>query len=265
VLPPTQPVAKDGPVTESLFFVNDRAYRGSAAAVILRSNSVASEFFSVLPGINIGSAVVGGVHAEGLTRTIATLSGEKATDAIRHLYERELSDNESSKVFIAVKHSGGWVPLTFRGLVDAGTLSLCLPVGVDLQEGDTVEFFVDDLQKDIESAAGLLLQQIKKSPPVSVVKDITVAREGRRNVTASSCAGFHYSHRLMNVVGRHSSDVISLNSDGAVVFAPSVLSRCVGKEVASAGFYCPSPVIAAEGAVGLGARSSSFLLLKGLN
>jgi hypothetical protein len=265
VLPPTRPVARDGPNVESLFFINDRVYKGSAAAAILRSNRVAAHTVSVLPGISVGSATASGIEAEGLVRRISLLNGEKATDVIRTVYEKELADNETSKVFIAVRHGNGWLPLTFKGDVATGTLSLCLPVGAELGEGQTVEFFVDDLSKDIESAAGLLMQHVKKVPPVSMLKDVTIAREGRRNVTASSCAAFHYSHRLMNVIGRQSSDVLTLSSEGSVIFAPSVLSRCVGSQVATGGIYCPGVIVAVEGAAGIGARSCSFLMLEGLN
>ena len=266
VLPPTRPVVKEGPSVESLFFFNDRVYKGSAAAAILRSSSIRSHCFSVCPGISIGTAVVGGVEAEGLlTRRISLLSGVKATDAIRLVYEKELADNETSKVFIAVKHNDSWIPLTFRGDVETGKLTLCLPMGADIREGDTIEYFVDDLKKDTEAAGGLLLQQLKNYPPTSALKDVTVAREGRRNITASSCAGFHYSHRLMNVIGRQSSDMITLSPEGAFVFAPSVISRCIGNQAATGGFYCPGQITTVANTCGVGSRSSTFLILEGLN
>lgn len=133
-----------------------------------------------------------------------------------------------------------------------------------MRPGDTVQLLVEDAELDSETAAGLLIGLEKRVEPVSVSKDITVAREARRHVVTSSVAGLHFSHAGLNAVAQPSAQMIHLDNPNTM-FAPSVLQRCLGRSCATTGMYCPGQVAQVNKSVtAIFARSSTYCVLQGL-
>lgn len=250
--------------TDSAFFFNDRIYKGSAAAVILRSRLVKANAVSVVPSICVGSGTVDDVTSEVGVYVIRRINGETATDFIRHLYMSDDLREKTCKVFLGVTHNAAHVPVTFIGNPENGTIACTPPPGLSLKSGDVVDFLVDDVELDTETAAGLLIGMEKSAAPIAVEKDITIAQEARKNVVASSCAAFHFSHNGLNVVAQPDVPVISLGNAN-LVFSPSILQRCVGRSCPNAGFFCSGQVATIDDVTAIFPRSSTFCFLEGVS
>ncbi|PWV01265.1 hypothetical protein C3747_198g47 [Trypanosoma cruzi] len=255
----------DSPLSEmgdSIFFLNDRVYTGSAACMILRSAMIKGHHVEVVPSISTERAKVTSVSSSDGVFSIMTLNERRATDVIRDVYcSRELQ-GKTSKVFLGIQHEGVCIPFSFVGYPDNGTLQFSLPEGVEVHSGDTIELLVDDVELDSEASAALLIGMQKKISITHVLKDITVAREARKNIVASSVAGFHFSHGGMNVAARPEVKMTLGNS--TTIFAPSVLQRCMGKYCPTSGFFSPGQVFTLGKFTGVYTRSSSYSFLEGL-
>ncbi|KAK7197456.1 hypothetical protein NESM_000694200 [Novymonas esmeraldas] len=264
--PPVGGVSGTAEATEkledSIFFINDRVYRGSAAAVVLRSDVLKAHAVSVVPSISLGNAVVTDVACDGGVAVVRQLGGRPATEVVRGLYELQEMAGKASKVFLGVRRGDVHVPTAFAGHPDSGELVCSLPPGSALAQGDVVEFLVDDVELDTEAAAGLLIAMEKGIAPVSVEKDINVAREARRNIVASSTAAFHFSHGGLNTVAEPDVAVVSLGSGGAL-FAPSILQRCAGRSCPNAGYFSSGQVATVSGLTSIFPRSSTYCFLHG--
>ncbi|ESL11642.1 hypothetical protein TRSC58_00603 [Trypanosoma rangeli SC58] len=247
---------------DSIFFCNDRVYTGSAACMLLRSVMVKGHQVDVVPSIGMERVKVTSVSCSKGVFRIATLNDKRATDVIRDVYCSQELVGKTSKVFLGVQHNGVCLPLSFFGYPESGTLQFTTPNGVEIHAGDTIELLVDDVELDSEAAAALLINLQKKLSIAHVTKDITVAREARKNIVASSLAGFHFSHGGMNVVARPEVNVTLGNA--STLYAPSVLQRCLGKCCPTSGFFSPGQVFTLGNCTGVYARSSSYAFLEGL-
>lgn len=247
---------------DSIFFVNDRVYKGSAAAVILRSKILRAEAFSVVPSISLGSAVVDKVTGKNGAFCIAALNGMPATEAIRRVYEMEEICDKPCKVFLGLKKGNVFFPVSFTGNPERGEIHCISPSDLTLKNGDAVELLVDDAELDTETSASLLISLEKKLSPVHVEKDINIAREARRNIIASSTAAFHFSQGGLNAIAKPDMPVLSLGNTGTL-YSPSVLQRCVGRTCPNSGFFSPGQVGCVEGVTSIFARSSTYCFLEG--
>lgn len=267
------PLSKlDGTSNGSQFFFNDSIFNGSAAAAILRSNFVKCSTVPVVPSIAIGSGTVTELRSSGgCAVEVVAIDGKPVLDVVKALYEGALADRPQSKVYFGVAHGSNLVPVTFRGDRDKKLAAVTLPNGVQLREGDTVQYVVDDVEMDTEASASLLLHmrdnQLQDTVS-SVEKSIHIQREGRKYVVCSSCAGLHFSHPQMNQIA-HRNDLIDF-SEGATLHAPSVLQRCVGTEVPNTGAFAPGQVVTLGGASAddkrvayVGSRSSVYAFFAG--
>ncbi|CUG58021.1 GPI-anchored surface protein, putative [Bodo saltans] len=269
-------VASTNDLEESISFLNDQVYRGSAAGVVLRSSLVKAHQVSVYPSIALRSDIVlsgVGVVSEGAPERclrIERLNDVPAAQYIRDVYSQEAL-RETSKVFIGLpSNDGSVVPVTFFAKPnESNDIFLLLPhAAKNLVNGSKISLVADDVELDTETAAGELFtlqRKLNERGLVSVDKTITVKREGSRPIAVSSSGAIHFSHRLMNVSAQR-DDVVSLGigNSHAAVSAPSVLQRVLGRSVATSGAYVPGQVIAAGGEVNVTARSSSFIVLEGL-
>ncbi|KAG5500330.1 hypothetical protein JKF63_03422 [Porcisia hertigi] len=253
---------QSGKLEDSIFFINDRVYRGSAAAVVLRSRLVKAHAVSVVPSISLGDAVVTDVACQGGVVTLRTLNNQSATEVVKGLYSLPEISEKPSKVFIGLRHRDVRVPVSFVGHPDSGELVFSLPPGTSLVQGETVDFLVDDAELDMEMAASLLIGMEKNIAPISVEKDINVAREARRNIVASSTAALHFSHGGLNTVAKPDAPIVNLGSGGAV-FAPSILHRCVGRSCPNAGFFSSGQVATVANLTSIFPRSSTYCFLQG--
>lgn len=252
-----------GKLEDSIFFINDRVYRGSAAAVLLRSKLLKAHAVSVVPSIAIGSATLTQVTCEGSVATVKTLNGRAATEAIKEAYELPEMVDKPSKIFLGIRHGEVHVPVSFAGRPESGELLFSIPPGLSVRDGDVVDLLVDDAELDTEVAASLLIGMEKTIAPVAVEKDINVAREARRNIVASSTAAFHFSHGGLNTVAKPDVPVLNLGGGGAI-FSPSILQRCVGRTCPTSGFFCPGQVATVKDVTSIFARSSTYCFLQGL-
>ena len=248
---------------DSIFFINDRVYRGSAAAVVLRSRLLKAHAVSVVPSISIGSATVTQVSCEGSVAAVKTLDGRSATEFIKEAYSQPEIAEKPSKIFLGIRHGEVHIPVSFTGSPESGELRFSIPPGLSVRDGDVVDLLVDDAELDTEVAAGLLIGMEKSIAPVSVEKDINVAREARRNIVASSTAAFHFSHGGLNTVAKPDVPVVNLGGGGAV-FSPTILQRCVGRSCPTSGFFCPGQVAIVQDVTSIFARSSTYCFLQGL-
>ncbi|KAG5498154.1 hypothetical protein JIQ42_02958 [Leishmania sp. Namibia] len=253
---------QDGKLEDSVFFINDRAYRGSAAAVVLRSKLLKAHAVSVVPSISIGSATVTDVSCEGGVATVRALNNQRATGVVKELYSLPEIAEKPCKVFLGLQHGDVHVPVSFVGHPDSGELVLTLPPGLSLAQSSTVDFLVDDSELDTEVGASLVISMEKSIAPVFVEKDINVAREARRNIVASSTAAFHFSHGGLNAVAKPEVPVVSLGTGGAI-FAPSILQRCVGRSCPNTGFFSPGQVATVANLTSIFPRSSTYCFLQG--
>lgn len=247
---------------DSIFFVNDRLFKGSAGAVTLRSNLMKSQSVGVVPSISVGNATVDTVTVEDGVCLVKTLSGRRATDVIKELYMSEEMREKQSKVFVGVAHNDVRIPVSYTGDPESGFLRLLLPDNVHIAQGDSVDFLVDDPELDTETAAGLLIAAEARSSCVSVEKDITIAREGRRNVVASSSAAFHFSYYGLNTVATPNIPVFNLGGS-STLFSPSILQRCIGRTHPNSGIFCSGQVATVGDVTGIFSRSSTYCLLQG--
>ena len=267
VVPPVG--KKDEPANESIAFFNDQVFKGSAAVCLLRSSTVKARTASVFPSIELCSGVLDDVYFDERTNKtiLRRISGLSATDFIKKVYEENFPDPTSTnKVFIGVRFTANGskflVPLSFRGLPDSGVLEVSAPEIVHpLTNGSEVIMVCDDVDLDIEAAAGVALAMAE--PSVSVEKAVTIARESRKFVTTSSCAGIHYSHALMNQIAQR-DDVVVLGGGGAPLFVPPVLTRCLGRTAATGGFYCPAQIVTIGGTPMICPRASTSTIFCGL-
>lgn len=268
--PPMQPSAGGGSsdeergLSDSVFFINDRVYTGSAAAVILRSRMLKATSFSVVPSISLGTAIVDDVEEENGVFTIKSLGGVPATEAIKNVYLSDDLKDSPSKVFLGIADGDVQVPISFIGNPEKGVIQCAPPAGLRLQRGDTINFLVDNAELDGEAAAGLLIAEEKVLSPISVEKDITVAREARRSIIASNTAALHFSYPGLNVAARPDLPIINLGTS-SVIFAPPILQRCVGRTCPSSGFFSPGQVATIGNKTGIFARSSTYCFLRGLS
>ncbi|KPA85577.1 hypothetical protein ABB37_01839 [Leptomonas pyrrhocoris] len=252
-----------GKLEDSIFFINDRVYRGSAAAVVLRSKLLKAHAVSVVPSISIGNATITQVSCEGRVATVKMLDGRLATEVIKDAYSLSEIADKPSKVFLGLRHGEVHVPVSFVGRPDSGELLFSIPPGLSVQDNDVIDLLVDDSELDTEVAASLLIGMEKSIAPVSVEKDINVAREARRNIVASSTAAFHFSHGGLNTVAKPDVPVVNLGS-GGVIFSPTILQRCVGRSCPTSGFFCPGQVATVQNVTSIFARSSTYCFLQGL-
>jgi hypothetical protein len=248
---------------DSIFFINNRVYRGSAAAVVLRSKLLKAHAVSVVPSICIGSTTLTQASCEGSVATVKSLDGRPATEVIKETYELPEIADKPSKVFLGIRRGEVRVPVSFAGRPSSGELLFSIPPGVSVRDGDVVDLLVDDAELDTEVAASLLIGLEKKTAPVSVEKDINVAREARRNIVVSSTAAVHFSHGGLNAVAKPDVPVVNLGGGGAI-FSPSVLQRCVGRSCPTSGFFCPGQVATVQDVTSIFARSSTYCFLQGL-
>ncbi|KPI88293.1 hypothetical protein ABL78_2592 [Leptomonas seymouri] len=248
---------------DSIFFVNDRVYRGSAAAVVLRSRLLKAHAVSVVPSISIGSATVTQVSCEGRAATVKQLNSRPATEVIKEAYSLPEIADKAGKIFLGIRHGDVHVPVSFAGRPESGELLFSIPPDLSLQANDVVDFLVDDAELDTEVVASLLIGMERSIDPVSVEKDINVAREARRNIIASSTAAFHFSHGGLNTVAKPDVPVVNLGSGGAI-FSPTILQRCVGRSCPTSGFFCPGQVATVQDTTSIFARSSTYCFLQGL-
>ncbi|CAC9501549.1 conserved hypothetical protein [Leishmania infantum JPCM5] len=251
-----------GKLEDSIFFINDRVYRGSAAAVVLRSKLLKAHSASVVPSISLGSASVTDVACEGGVATVRALNNRPAMEVVKEVYSLPEIAEKPSKVFLGLRHGDVHVPVSFVGHPDSGELSCTLPPGISLVQSDTVDFLVDDVELDTEMAASLLINMEKRIAPIFVEKDINVAREARRNIVASSTAAFHFSHGGLNTIAKPEVPAVSLGSAGAI-FAPSILQRCVGRSCPNAGFFSPGQVATVADLTSIFPRSSTYCFMQG--
>ncbi|KAG5474239.1 hypothetical protein LSCM1_03017 [Leishmania martiniquensis] len=255
-------VEQNGKLEDSVFFINDRTYQGSATAVVLRSKLLNAHAVSVVPSISIGSASVTDVVCEGGVATVRTLNNRLATSVVKELYSLPDIAGKPCKVFLGVRHGDVHVPVSFVGHPDSGELIFPLPPGASLALNSTADFLVDDVELDTEMAASLLISMEKRIAPVFVEKDINVAREARRNIIASSTAAFHFSHGGLNAVAKPDVPVVNLGTGGAI-FAPSILQRCVGRSCPNTGFFSPGQVATVGRLTSIFPRSSTYCFLEG--
>lgn len=95
----------DATLDDSIFFINDRVYRGSAGVVVMRSRLLRAHRVSVVPSIGVGSATLGDTVARQTdgTVTVPTLNGQRATAVIQQTYcSSLLSEKTTCKVFLGV-------------------------------------------------------------------------------------------------------------------------------------------------------------------
>ncbi|ORC88633.1 uncharacterized protein TM35_000162710 [Trypanosoma theileri] len=247
---------------DSVFFINDRVYTGSAAGVVLRSSLLKGHQVNVVPSISVNTVKVTSVSCTDGVYNIMTLDGRKATEVIKDVYCSSDLQGKTSKVFLGIRHDNVCIPLSFIGHPESGQLHFTTPKGVEVKNGDSIDLVVDETELDSEAAASFLIGLQQKLSVTHVTKDITVAREARKNIVASSVAAFHFSHGGMNVIARPEVNVTLGNS--TVLFAPSLLQRCVGKYCPTSGFFCPGQIITLGNTTGVYARSSSYCFLEGL-
>ncbi|KEG13327.1 hypothetical protein DQ04_01071080 [Trypanosoma grayi] len=248
-------------IGDSMFFINDRVYTGSAAGVVLRSAMIKGHHVNVVPSISMGAVNATSVSCTDGVFSVITLDNRKATDVIKDIYCLPELRRKQSKVFLGIQHNDVCIPVSFIGHPESGQLQFTAPKGVELKSGDAIQLVVDDAELDSETAGGLLIGLQRKLSITHVTKDITVAREARRNIVASSAAALHFSHGGMNAIVRPEVNVTLGNSQ--VLFAPSVLHRCVGRYCPTSGVFCPGQVVTLGGSTGVYARSSSYCLLEG--
>jgi hypothetical protein len=193
---------------------------------------------------------------------IGRIGETTATEKIKLVYTTENVSNVC-KVFIGVSHGEFKVPLAFRGDTETQSITVQLPTGVVLKNGDTISFLVDDAELDTEAAAGMILGAQKKFPPVSVRRNVVVGREGKRVVTTSNSAALHFSNYLMNVDARR-DDMPLISLDGVKLSAPSILQRCAGDTTPNTGIFCPGQIAQLGPVTYIAARSSSYCVVEGL-
>lgn len=253
----------DNDIGDSLFFLNDRVYTGSAACIVLRSEMVKAHNLSVVPSIAIGKVAVTSISSEveGVF-VVKTLEGRRATDVIHDVYCSPEMKGKPSRVFLGLQHNDFCIPVSFIGNPGTGELRFSAPKGISVAENGTVQLLVDDVELDSEVGAGALIGLHKRVAMTYATKDVNVAREARRNVVASSAAAFHYSHPGMNVLARPEVNITLGNS--SAMYAPSLLQRCLGGYCSTTGVFCPGQVITLGNATGVFARSSSYTVLEGL-
>ncbi|CAD2219068.1 hypothetical protein AGDE_08891 [Angomonas deanei] len=257
--------SKEYQLDDSMFFVNDRVFKGSAIGIILRSKLLRGHSFSVVPSISLGAVTVKDVTCEDGVYTIPTIKDTTATDYIKQLYMSDDLSSKPCKIFLGVSNSvGGKVPVSFIGDPKKGIIQFTLPGALTLKSGDTLDFLVDDAELDTEAAASLLISLEKEINPICVEKDITIAREARRNVVASSSAGFHFSHIGLNTIARPDASIINLGNSNAM-FAPSILQRCLGRSIPNGGFFSSGQVGSVNGVNAIFPRSSTYCVLEGLS
>ena len=262
-------------LSESLSFINDNVYRGSAAGVVLRSNLVASKCLSHQPSINLLSTTIHSSRLDTEVVIISAVAAGRPTDIVRRLYETDLQGKLDSKIFVGVKHreTGAVVPLGFRGDPETGALTVYLPCdSLCLSPGDELHFVCDDVELDIEAIASRLLHFEKEVKDFTKeLKPLTIEREGKRDVLVSSQACVHFSQFNYNQVARPNESTLDL-SGTPMKFAPPIATRCLGQNVVTAGMFCPGQVCpfteTVEGQSYAGShitsRSSAHLMLRGL-
>ncbi|EPY20040.1 hypothetical protein STCU_06455 [Strigomonas culicis] len=249
---------------DSIFFINARVFKGSAAAIIMRSKMLQARATSIVPSIGVGSATVDEMTCEDGIYTILKLNGRTATDVIKDVYMSEDLRDKPCKVFLGVHYKDVSVPVSFIGNPKSGIIQFTLPGEMVVRPGDTIDFLVDDAELDTEAAASLLLGLEKEAKPISIEKDITIAREARKNIVASSAAAFHFSHVGLNSIARPEAAIINLGNSN-VLFAPSILQRCLGKSFPNSGFFSPGQVATVSDITAIFPRSSTYCILEGLS
>lgn len=248
---------------DSIFFVNDRVYKGSAAAVILRSNLLQAKEVSCVPSICIAAATIDEMSNSGDgTITITKMNGEAAFDYINKAYQMGDLKGKPCRICLGVPHKNVRIPVNFVGDPERRLLQLFLPTGVELNRGESVDLLVDDVELDIETAAGLLISLEKSMAPLSAEKDITIAREARRNIIASSTFGLHFSYPGLNIMAKPDIPVISLGNSSAH-FSPTILQRCVGRRIPNSGIFASGQVATVGDVTGIFTRSSTYCLFQG--
>ncbi|CCD13871.1 unnamed protein product [Trypanosoma congolense IL3000] len=249
---------------DSLFYLNDRVYVGSAAGAVIRSKMVKARFANIIPSISVHKARVTSCsqYAKGVY-TIEALDNRRATDVIRDIYCLPEMQGKPSKVFLGLHHGDLRVPVSFIGDPSSGELRFTAPKRVEVHSNETIELLVDDVELDSEVGAGALIGLQKQAQIKYVEKDINVAGDARRSVVASSAAAFHFSHPGMNVLV-HPDVNLTLGSS-SVLYAPSLLQRCLGRFCPSTGAFCPGQVASFDGVSGVFSRSSSYAILEGLS
>ncbi|KAG8347322.1 hypothetical protein ERJ75_001194400 [Trypanosoma vivax] len=248
---------------DSVFFLNERIYSGSIAGVVLRSAMLKAHHVGVVPSISLAKVKLTGARriTDGKL-VISSLDNKRAADVIRDLYCSSELEGKPSKVFLAFQHEDRYIPVSFTGYPHSGELLLSVPEGVQAVAGATVELVVDDVELDTEASAGLLIGLQNKLSIVHVEKDINVAREGRKNIVASSAAALHFSHGGMNAIAKPEVNLTLGRS--SVMYAPSVLQRCLGSVCPTAGVFCPGQILSLGRTTGIFARSGSYCVLEGL-
>lgn len=250
---------------DSVFFVNDRVYKGSAAAVILRSRLLKAHAVSCVPSIRLDTVTIDELNtSDENVVVINKINGKTAFDVIHGMYAAEDIKDKPCRLYFGISHENACVPVSFTGDPAKRVLQLVLPPGVELEKGASVDILVDDVELDTEVAAGLIIGMEKKLSPVCTEKDITVAREARRSIVASSTMGLHFSYPGLNAVVRPDVPMISLGS-GNTFFAPSIMQRCVGRSCPNSGFFCAGQVATAGGITGIFTRSSTYCFLQGVS
>lgn len=237
-----QPVGRKGESSsDSIAFVDDRVFKGSAVACVLRSKFVTASSTAVVPSIELAKGSVTLSTEENEVIRILKIDGKNATDVIREVYETHIPDPNPSKIFIGIEHKGTLIPLSFTGNPEDSSLTLFLPEGVSLKDGDTIHLVCDEPLLDTELAAGTVMKDIERFSPVFAEKPVMVERESRKFITASSCAGVHFSNSLLNIPVRR-DDVLAVGA-GTQLFVPPVINRAVGRQAATAGIYCPAQLV----------------------
>eukprot|EP00658_Telonema_sp_P-2_P057762 TRINITY_DN46175_c0_g2_i2.p1 TRINITY_DN46175_c0_g2~~TRINITY_DN46175_c0_g2_i2.p1 ORF type:complete len:298 (+),score=24.53 TRINITY_DN46175_c0_g2_i2:157-1050(+) len=267
VVPPVG--KKDDPTNESIAFFNDQVFKGSAAVCLLRSNDVRAKTTSVIPSIELCKGNLDEVSFDEKSNktVIHRISGMPATEFVKKVYMDNFPDPSSTnKVFIGVSFTSGsqlvLVPLSFSGNPETGVLELNAPEIVHpLVQGSEITMVCDDVELDTEASAGVALKMIHT--PVSVEKAVTIAREARKFVTTSSCAGLHFSHALMNQVAQR-DDVVVLGGGSTPLFVPPVITRCLGRDAATSGYYCPAQIVTVGGTPVICPRASTNTVFYGL-
>ena len=257
-----QPVGrKSDPSNDSISFFDDRVFKGSAVACVMRSNLISASTTSVVPSIELSRGKATVAHqGEGIAH-VTHIDGRLATDVIREAYETHLPSQNPGKVFLGFAHNGTLVPLSFSAQRGETHLTLLIPEGLDVVDGSTVHLVCDDPMLDSELSAGNVMSDVSRHAPISVEKSVTVARESRKFVTASSCAGIHFSNNLLNIPVRR-DDILAVGA-GTQLFVPPVINRAVGRQCATAGFYCPAQIVDIGNEPFIVPRSSSNMLWGG--
>lgn len=250
--------------SDSIFFINDRVYKGSAAGVLLRSRLLQAKSFSVVPSISLAKVVVGKVSKKDGVVTIGELDGCRATDVIEKHYKSKEMEGKRSHIFLGIPHKKNCLPVSFTGNPSTGCIQYDFFMDdLPIADGATVDLLVDESELDTEIAAGYIIAEEKALKPVSVEKDVTIAREARRNVTVSSTAALHFSHFGLNNIARPDTPVLSLGNNNTL-FAPSILQRCAGRTCPNSGIFVAGQVASVGDLCGIFARSSTYCFLQGI-